>query len=207
MAMLFALCVALYAIRVAHTGEFKYLFVTGNLILAWLPFVLALITQFLCAGARSGRPLAMMTAGLWLLFVPNATYVVTDLQHYRPAPSMPGWYDGAFLGTFVFTGMLCSVVSLYVMQSLAAELTHAAASWLLVAAVVPACAFGIYLGRVRRWHSWHVVTAPVPLLRDVVDVVRRPRVHGEAFAITAVFTPVLAATYAAFYSIAAGALA
>lgn len=204
LALMYVLCAMMYAVRVVHAGELKYWWIPANLVLAWFPFVLAVLTQALYAGFRTGRPLAVFAAGLWLLFLPNAPYVVTDLQHYRPTPLVPGWYDGAMLGAFVTTGVLSSVVSLYIMQSVVAGATNTVFSWVFVLGVLPLCGFGIYLGRVLRWHSWHVITAPVALLRDVIDVLRYPALHSEAYYMTAVFAALFAATYTLFYSFAAG---
>ncbi len=174
----------------------------GNLILAWIPLVFALMSRAAYGGTISGRPLAVMAGMMWLLFLPNAPYVMTDLQHYRPTPLMPGWYDGTMLGAFAVTGLLLGVVSLYIMQSFVADVMGGAASWLFVLAVLPLSGFGIYLGRVLRWNSWDVVTAPVALLHDTAQIVRYPILYGEAYVMTAVFATLFATAYAVFYAVA-----
>ena len=60
------------------TGEFFYptRFLVWNLTLAWVPLLLAL------GFAAARRPWAQALLGItWLVFLPNAPYLVTDLVH------------------------------------------------------------------------------------------------------------------------------
>jgi uncharacterized membrane protein len=202
--LMYAFCVFMYVARVANSGEWTYFYIPGNLVLAWFPLVFA-------AGAKllSDRPTAlrMWLAGacsvLWLLFLPNAPYVVTDLQHYEDSPLIAGWYDGLMLGAFVATGVLLGLVSLYVMHGVIARTAGVAASWLLVFGIMPLCGFGIYVGRELRWNSWDAIVAPGKLLGDLGRVAGDPLMRSEALAMTLGFAAFLAVSYVALYSITA----
>jgi hypothetical protein len=68
--------VGLLAVRINRVGEPAFVFLTWNLFLAWIPFVLSL-----CVAAVHGRggprPLLWVLGAGWLLFLPNAPYILT----------------------------------------------------------------------------------------------------------------------------------
>jgi uncharacterized membrane protein len=200
--LMYALCVLMYLARVHNSGEWTYFFVPGNLMLAWMPLIFASASLLL---SDRQTPLRMWLAGasavMWLLFLPNAPYVVTDLQHYEDSPLIAGWYDGLMLGAFVATGVLLGLVSLYVMHGVIARTVGAAASWLFVFAVMPLCGFGIYVGRELRWNSWDAIVAPGKLLGDLTTVAADPLMRSEALAMTIGFAAFLAVSYLALYSV------
>src|SRR5215210_6088195 len=91
------LVVALVAVRVRHTGSLDYVNLVWNLFLAWIPLGLAVVVY---DGARRGVGGQWLVAfgGLWLLFFPNAPYLMTDLKYLRELDGMPLWYDLAMTG-------------------------------------------------------------------------------------------------------------
>jgi uncharacterized membrane protein len=204
LAVMYALTVGMYAARVWNSGEWTYFFVPGNLALAWMPLLFALGCYALTRRRSPRSDVAAAIAGvLWLLFLPNAPYVLTDLQHYQDSPLIAGWYDGLMLGAFVATGTLLGLFSLYLMHGVIAERAGAAVSWVAVSAAMPLCGFGIYVGRVLRWNSWDAVVAPGRLLGDLGRVATDPLMRSEAFAMTAGFGAFLAASYMALYAFTA----
>ena len=122
-----ALCVALEAFREHHYGWIDFRFLLWNLFLAWIPLLLALAVY---DGYRRDAPLAVLAPGavLWLLFLPNAPYLVTDFVHLAPY-GPPLWFDGVLLSTFAWTGLLLGFVSLYLMHALVRHRFGARAGW------------------------------------------------------------------------------
>src|SRR6187455_1612395 len=88
------LCLVLVALRVAHSGTRVHAFLLFNLALAWLP-ALAALGAYNLRRRRSGaaRALALACGAVWLVFLPNAPYLVTDLVHLAERPEVPLWYD------------------------------------------------------------------------------------------------------------------
>jgi hypothetical protein len=74
-----SLPVLMVAVRMVYTGYAMYTFLVWNLFLAWLPFTFALLAYQL----RQRIWLVLPLSGLWLLFLPNAPYLITDLIHLR----------------------------------------------------------------------------------------------------------------------------
>lgn len=74
-------CTALVAVRVALTGHLGYVFLVKNLVLAWMPMLFALIALALASSpSRRNLVLATLPAAAWLVFFPNAPYLMTDLM-------------------------------------------------------------------------------------------------------------------------------
>lgn len=204
LALMYALCVTMYLARVENSGESTYFFVPGNLTLAWFPLVFAVLAAWLAdSPTRVKRTLAVAAGVLWLLFLPNAPYVVTDLQHYEDSPLIAGWYDGMMLGAFVATGMLIGLVSMYVMHGVIARAVGVARAWAAVISVMPLCGFGIYIGRILQWNSWDPIVAPRGMLLQLRDVATDAAMRSEALAMTVGFAAFLGVSYLALYAIAA----
>src|SRR4051812_18049995 len=85
------LVIAMIAFQIIYTGTTENLGIAWNLFLAWIPFALALIVY---DRGRSGAATAALgaTAVLWLLFLPNAPYILTDLKHIEGFRNVPALY-------------------------------------------------------------------------------------------------------------------
>jgi uncharacterized membrane protein len=196
--LLTALAVGMIVARRAYTGEPTYANLIWNLTLAWIPLLLAL---FVYDAARRGRPRWVVWTGAaaWLLFFPNAPYLMTDFQLLRDWTAAPVWYDVALLSAAAWTGLTLGFASLYLMHVVARRTAPALVVWLGVAGVLALTSFGIYLGRFERWNSWDVVSRPGPLLSSIADRVTNP--DPRTAGVTLVFTAFLALAYAVFYSV------
>ncbi|MEP7356720.1 MAG: DUF1361 domain-containing protein, partial [Anaerolineales bacterium] len=153
----------LLALRVIYSHRLEYTYLAWNLFLAWLPMLCALAAYN--AGKRRSRLSWLVVAGCalaWLLFFPNAPYLLTDILHLQPSQNAPLWFDLVLLLAFAWTGFFLGLVSLILMQSLVRraagrrcrQFTAAIASWAFALAVLGLSGFGIYLGRFLRWNSW-----------------------------------------------------
>jgi len=190
---------AMVGVRVAYSGSPHYGALVWNLFLAWIPLLLALAVY---DGFRRGAAWPRLFAGgsLWLLFFPNAPYIVTDLKHLRTWDGMPIWYDVVLASGAAWAGLALGFVSLYLMQAVVRRLVGAVNAWFFALGVLGLSSFGIYLGRFQRWNSWDLFVQPHALLADVSMRVARPLDHPRTVAVTVLFTAFLAATYLVFYS-------
>ena len=72
------------------TGDaYDYGWLVWNLFLAWLPFVLRARALRRLPARPSARCTSASFGALWLLFLPNAPYILTDFVHLRRAGSRP----------------------------------------------------------------------------------------------------------------------
>jgi uncharacterized membrane protein len=172
-------------------GDSAYGFLAWNLFLAWIPLLLA---AAIAAAWRMGRRLTVIPlVGLWLLFFPNAPYVVTDFVHLRNIGGMPRWFDVVLLGSFALASLALGFVSLYLVQSLIRSRYGEVWSWAGALTVIALSGVGIYLGRIYQLNSWDVVD-PRRLHAAVTAADTSAHEHGAW--LTLLLTCLLAAGYA-----------
>jgi uncharacterized membrane protein len=181
-------CVALYLGRFLMSQQAPFEFILWNLFLAWLPMLSALLaTRVYRLRSRLTWPVILACAAAWLLFLPNAPYVVTDLSHLRARADAPYYYDLVLVASYAWTGCFLGLGSLLLMQRLVRQMVGAWASWAFVVCVVGLIGFGIYLGRVLRWNSWDVLVHPRSLLHDILLRVRHPFEYPQTIAFSLLF--------------------
>ncbi len=186
-----ALPAGLLAARVVHTGSPVHAYVAWNLVLAWVPVVCAYLA------VRPGRTPRLLRPALglgWLLFLPNAPYLVTDLMHLHQG-QVPILYDVVLLFSAALCGLALGLVSLHWME---AAVARALGRWPgRLFGVVAACAagFGVYLGRYLRWNSWDLLVQPTALVRDALQYVVNPVQHWQVWGFVLLFAALLLSAY------------
>ncbi len=194
------LCVALVAARRWHSGGDGYAFLVWNLELAWVPFVLALaFYDGYRRGLRSGWLAAL--AGLWLLFLPNAPYMVTDLVHLGRIPGAPLWFDGGMVAAFAAVGLVLGLASIFLVHAVATRVLGTVLGWLALAPVLVLCSVGVFLGRFARLNSWDAVGDPARLLRLAAEHLSDPLASRRALLATAAYAVFLAVAYVVLYAV------
>ena len=197
-------CVALVLLQyfMPGGGLLKYRFLIWNLFLAWIPFGAALLAYEM--HRRGKKRVVIAVLGIfWLLFFPNAPYIVSDLVHlgkrsYRP-DSLAYWYYLVTITTFAWTGLLVGFASLYLMQTIVRERIGRVIGWMFTFAVLFLGGFGIYLGRFLRWNSWDVLHRPDGLFMDILDRLMNPFEHVETWGITFLFAGMMILLYVVMY--------
>lgn len=192
------LCFGFVAGRYALSGRTTFAFMVWNLFLAWVPYLCSLAALALYRRHPLARGLAFLPAALWLAFLPNAPYMVTDLLHLDPRPPVPYWYDVGLLASFVLTGLFLAFASLRVMQSIADRIGGRVVGWLFVIATLGLSGFGIYLGRFMKLNSWDIVAQPDDVLLTVARRILYP--SSQTYGVTLMFAAMLFVFYVAFLS-------
>ncbi len=176
------ICIALVAARMAYSGSVRYSNLIWNLFLAWIPFVLAYLAYVLSWRRALLYFVIPAFAFLWLIFFPNAPYILTDLQHLsQGASQVPLWYDVILLIWFSWTGMLLGIVSLNLMQEIIRRQAGRAASWGFVFGVAALSGIGLYVGRFIRLNSWDILKNPTELTSNIFDWLTDPSLRSVGF--------------------------
>ncbi|GAB3325580.1 DUF1361 domain-containing protein [Hymenobacter humi] len=179
------LSILLIAGRVLMTGQLLFLFLIWNLFLALIPYALSTMLG-LARGPLRARMLVPVGAA-WLLFFPNAPYLLTDLFHLEPRPGAPLWYDLALILSCAWNGLMLAYASLADMQRLVELRLGVWVSWVFAAVALLLGSFGIYLGRFLRFNSWDVLANPLTLFYDILNRVLHPFSYPRAWGVTLVF--------------------
>ncbi|MFZ0547539.1 MAG: DUF1361 domain-containing protein [Candidatus Promineifilaceae bacterium] len=191
------LSIALLALRIIRVEAGYFLFLAWNLFLAWMPFLFATAAY---AVRRNGRA-ALGFGLLWLLFLPNAPYILTDLIHLRWVEGAPIWYDLSMFLCFSLAGLLLGLTSLNLMQTLVMERFGRFVSWLFVIVSMSLAGYGVYIGRFLRWNSWDIITSPFGLAGDILSMLRHPIQHIDGYFTSAVFAAIFLLGYITIISI------
>jgi uncharacterized membrane protein len=184
--------------RYQRTASWRYTFMTWNLALAWIPVAAAFVADEASRSAwRPLRWIGIPLAMLWLLFLPNAPYLATDLIHLEPSYLVPFWYDAAMMFGFAATGVVLGLASLAFMQDSVRRLAGSTLSWLFTLGAIFFSAFGVYLGRFQRLNSWEVFSEPSLVVREVLNHLQNPSDLARAYEFTLLAGGCLLLTYAA----------
>jgi uncharacterized membrane protein len=103
---------------------------------------------------------------IWLLFFPNAPYIITDLIHLNERYNPAAWYDILLLFSSALNGLLLGFYSLYLVHNKLRVQLSERMTWLLVFGFSVLSGYGIYLGRVLRWNSWDLFVHPITLVKQ-----------------------------------------
>jgi uncharacterized membrane protein len=198
--LLSGFCISLVAYRSARGYGNSYDFLAWNLLLAWIPFLLAVALH---DSDRRDRPAAaLLTLGAaWLVFLPNAPYIVTDFIHIGTFRGAPLWYDAGMTAAFAGTGLVLGLASVLLVQGVVARRLGAPAGWAMLAPVFLLCSAGIYIGRIHRFNSWDVIARPQRLLELVASRLADPLGRPEMLVGLAGLAGFLTIAYLVLYTI------
>ncbi len=185
-----AFSIALYLFRVVYTGSLLFLFIPWNLFLAWLPLFFSSRIKGASITISNG-----LFFCLWLLFFPNAPYLITDLFHLEQREGVPLYFDLVLLFTAAWNGLLMGLLSFKQIEQKLLHHFSFKKVQLITGFCFLLCGFGIYLGRYERYNSWHLVTQPVTLAEDIVSKFLQPWNYPRAWAVTVLFTLLLLLIY------------
>ena len=181
-------CTLLVLARIAYSDTTRHTGLIWNLFLAWIPFILAYFTHAI-SWKRTWLYISIpVTAFLWLIFFPNAPYMLTDLQDLaRGTAGAPLWYDVIIVGWCSWTGTMLGVVSLYLMQDVVVRVFGRGMGWIFVFAISAASSFGMYIGRFVRLNSWDILQNPAETTMDILGLVIDPSMRLLAFTVLYTF--------------------
>lgn len=183
MGVLSIFCFALSFLRVELSGTRHFLFLNWNLFLAFIPWFFTLILM-MSPNLRKKRLVVFGMLGFWLLFFPNASYILTDLFHLSHHSSMPIWFDLVLILSFAWTGLLYGFLSLWNLEELMKQFMSSKIVSLISILLLFVSSFGIYIGRYLRWNSWDILQQPGKLMADVGDRLINPMDHPRTWGVT-----------------------
>jgi uncharacterized membrane protein len=165
-----------------------------NLFLAWLPLIFAWMLAKRCPRGIFWSWTNFVWFTLWLLFLPNSFYLVTDFIHLTKTNQISLIFDVILLTSYALTGLILGFTSLLLVHvKLWQRLKNKA--YLVVYGTLLLCGFAIYLGRFLRWNSWDIITNPLGLIFDVGIRLTNPTEHIFTFSATLLFFVFLSVLY------------
>lgn len=193
--ILSALSCSLLIGRLLCTQQLSFTFLVWNLFLALTPLFIALRIDKLSNRYEYYKGIIGLLLLLWLLFLPNAPYILTDFIHLRQRYQVPMWFDAVLIFSFAITGLFSGIVSLYIVHRVMRKIVSGLISNLTLVTIFILSGFGVYLGRVERWNSWDLFTNPAALLKNSLHNLD----NTKAISMTLVFALITGLSYFVFY--------
>lgn len=173
--------------------EFNYLI--WNLFLAWLPLVVAVRLVGVLRQKLWSSWETMGLSILWLVFLPNSFYMISDFIHLQDVQRVDLVFDTVMMTSFIYTGVTLGFSSLYLIHlQLRRRISRPAAN-LCVALTLFLSSAAIYIGRDLRWNSWDVLTNPGGLLFDISDRMLHPASYPQMLVTVMSFFVLLISMY------------
>jgi len=177
------LCFFFSIYRYSYTDTKMFLFLNWNLFLAFIPWALSSLVMLKPEIQNKKRTIVLLLF-FWLLFFPNAPYILTDLFHLNANSSMPIWFDLILILSFAWVGLVFGMLSLWDIEKLMMKRMSSTWTSILSTAFLFLSSFGIYLGRYLRWNSWDIVHNPSGIIYDVGDRFLHPFDHPRTWGVT-----------------------
>ena len=162
------IAITMLLLRVKLTHSIYLLFLLWNLFLATIPYSLSTIIKTDFRLRRSNlKNLGIII--IWLLFIPNTFYLITDFVHLNPSNLYRYIFDFALLSSFTIAGFYFGILSINTIYKQIQFFYSNTISKIFLISISYLCAFGIYIGRVLRFNSWDIICNPFSLIKSILD--------------------------------------
>ena len=196
--LLTILCLFLFGMwlsRYIFTGSYRYFFIGWNIFLALIPFAVAAVLQKHTYKLPGMKSVALLM--VWLFFLPNSFYIITDLIHLGSSTGHLLWYDAAFLFSASMVGVVCGLLSVMRVEKYLQGIIGRSKAMVISVLVMILSGFGIYLGRFDRFNSWDIVLDPAEVFTTVIGYIKNPVVNIRVWGISFVFAALFIVMYGA----------
>ena len=153
------------------------------MILATIPLFLSSVL-FFSPEVKINKASGIILLLLWLVFFPNAPYMITDLFQITNSNTIPIWYDAIILFSAAIYGLMLAMVSLFDVEMKLKELNKPNLSRLFIFLALILGSFGIYLGRFIQWNSWDVFNKPFKLYNGILQIMASPFENSSIYLMT-----------------------
>lgn len=190
-----AVAVGLFLIGMVRNQTLDYWYLPYNLFLAFIPLLLALWLRRVAGKGKGYNWRVLLLTFLWLLFLPNTFYIVTDFIHLPETQRVDIVQDVVMLMQFSVLGVALGLYSLFLVHTAYARFVpRIFAAW-GAGLVLFLCSFAIYLGRELRWNSWDAALHPVSVFTDSLEIITR----GDAWFMVLSFFAMTGSLYLLFW--------
>lgn len=184
---------ALLMLRIKLTQSLYLLFLVWNAFLAFIPYAISFIGR-LYPTLSTKKGIRILLLIIWILFLPNAPYILSDFTHLRWTSPQFLLIDTLIITSFSLLGLLYMYYSVRDMQQLYFSTLSRKQNLLLLIGLCILLGFGIYLGRYLRWNSWDLIQNPERLLNDISALITHPIRNKFAWFITLAYATISGVT-------------
>jgi uncharacterized membrane protein len=133
------------------------------------------------------KPFFIIFFIIWILFLPNAPYVMTDFIHLGKIRAVPVMFDIFVLFSSAYVSLLMGLYSLSHMENILLLKFSKKIVNIFIPIIILFASFGIYLGRFLRFNSWDFFTSHISLLSAVWDIFTKSNKYINVYSYTFLF--------------------
>ncbi len=198
--LLTILVVILVITRIFMFDSFSLIYILWNVFLAILPFLISLFLLHRVKLNKINRVVFIIGVIFWLLLLPNAPYLVTDLIHVGVVYKVPALYDSILLFSSAWVGMLLGMHSLLHMEKIVRIRYSGWRVNMIISIILLLTSFGMYLGRFLRFNSWDIFVNHSSILKSTWKLLSQSSEHLNAYLYIGLFFSFLLFSYHAWRS-------
>lgn len=187
--------VLLFGLRLVGADSDRYWFMLWNLTLAWVAPIIAWMLAKRLQISRWRHWKNVLLTVLWLGFLPNSFYMVSDLIHVHQTGEVSVIFDAVLFTSFIFNGFIAGFIGMMLLHRELIRRIGVGRRIFVIVSIFTICGYAIYLGRVLRWNTWDALVHPYGLLFDVSDNILHPLDHPQSFVVTLSFGLLISSFY------------
>lgn len=190
--------IILNILRIFLFGTQSFVYILWNIFLAIIPFLVSSVISLYINKKNFYNPIFILGFLVWLLFLPNAPYVITDFIHLGEIRSVPIMYDIILLFVSSTVSLLFGLYSLEQIENIFLIKFSNKVTKIILYITILFTSFGIYLGRTLRFNSWDLFFNHSSLFSSILDIFSNPEKHFNAYFYTIIFFFLIYTSFWAF---------
>ncbi len=183
----------IYCVMISHTTAYNFLL--WNLFLAWIPLIISIRLVYVLRYKLWSSWEALALSFLWIIFLPNSFYMITDFIHLQTVPTSSIIYYAVAFTSIIYSAVLIGFISLYMIHIEFLKRFSSRKVWIIIALILVSTSMAIYIGRDLRWDSWAVLTNPGGLIFDITNRLIHVGDYPTALATSGMFFILLGSMY------------
>lgn len=163
--LLLSYSILLLLCRATLTQSIYLFFLVWNTFLGIIPLLISSYIHF--TGELLSKTKLVMLLLIWLVFLPNSFYIITDVVHLPKSSKHLFWLDATIILSCAITGFYAGFISInQISQVVQLKYAIKIQQWHLVLLAILS-GFGIYIGRILRFNSWDIILQPTYLIETL----------------------------------------
>ena len=181
------LAVTLSILRFVIWGKISFFYILWNILLAFIPFIISSLLLIFLKEKKYNRIIFFIGIFLWIIFIPNAPYIITDFIHLGTSRSIPIIYDTLLLFSSASVGLILCFHSLFHIEQIINIKYKRNMTSLVMIIILIMISFGLYLGRFLRFNSWDIFINHTSLIKNIWVIFSQSAGHTEVYFYTGLF--------------------
>jgi uncharacterized membrane protein len=181
------LAVMLSILRIVIWGKFSFAYIIWNILLAFIPFVISSLLLSLSKMEKFNKIIFITGIFFWVIFIPNAPYIVTDFIHLGEIRAVPLIFDVFLLFSSATVGLILGFHSLFHIEQIIKAKYSPRITSIIMSLILLLISFGMYLGRFLRFNSWDIFVNHISLIKNIWKIFSALTSHIEVYLYTLLF--------------------